>query len=363
MQQELFENVVNFNQKAVGSDFQALVPVLIGGTGTGKTTRIRKFAEKLGLPVKTLLLGTMLEEEVLGLPRVVDNVTQWSIPEYANTDQPFVLFCDELDKARPSVLSTVLTLFAEQRIRDRVLPKGTIIIAAMQPVSKSEFLADETGRAIVARSCFVSIDTDWNFLNRKYSIDLGFLPMGQKIEAPILPHPAPRQVEWAVNFIQSVLGEEEGENLAKRVLEGVVMPQFIQPLIDAVKNTQTITPEATVKAVKENMGLLEKLTISELIALMPDFWVHGNPDTVVAAWSKILDNGTNEEITAALQSQYTKLAEIADANGGQVEVFGPTTEEEDKETLEKFNAMFTRVGKAWNELAEKQEKDGKKKKA
>lgn len=345
---ELFKEIIEINAH-IPDDIQKVVPVLIGSTGVGKTTRIRKFAEEHNMPVKTLLLGTMLEEDVGGLPYIVDGVTHYSLPEWAASKEPFVLFLDELDKARPSVISTVLTVLAEHRLRDHKLPEGTIIICAQQPVSPSEFLADQTGQAFAARSCYVDLQESWGFLENKYSIDLNFLPKGERHASPILTRPAPRQIEWAVNAVQYCLNKdgENGENLAERILAGMLQPQLIKPLIEAVKNNNALTPEAIVDAVTENNALIAELSIPELCNLLPDFWLHSNVDTVCAVWETILLKGTNEEIGAGLASQYEKLLAVAEANGGEVEVLGETTEAEDEIIAEKFNAMLSRCGKEW----------------
>jgi hypothetical protein len=335
-----------------------MVPVLIAKTGVGKTTRIRKFAKVRGLPVKTLLLGSMLEEDVLGLPRVTDvtpanpnGVTRYSLPEWAESSEPFVLFLDELDKARPSVISTVLTVLAEHRIRDHILPKGTIIIGAQQPVSPGEFLADETGQAFAARCCYLGLNTSssWSYLSDRYQINLDFMPAGETVSAPILPSPSPRQVDWAINAIQYLIQDEHGEAKAEEILSGVLPIQLIRPLIEAVKSTNMLSPVAMVQSAMERPELIDKLIIPELTNLLPQFWLHTNIETLCSVWRKILLEGTNEEIGAGLANQYEQLMAVAEANGGEVEVLGTTTEEEDKAIAEMFNDMLSECGKIWIE--------------
>lgn len=349
MSQQMFEHIIEIN-KRLPSGVQHAVPALIGTTGIGKTTRLRKYAEEHDMEVRTLLLGTMMEEDVMGLPYIKDGVSHTAIPEWAVGDKPFLLFLDELDKARPSVISTVLTVMAEHRIRDHVLPKGTIIVAAMQPVSPSEFLADQTGQAFSARCVYIDLKADWRYLANKYSVKLDFMPTPEAHNSPILTTPSPRQIEWAINAIEQCLGEgENGEDKAKAILAGALQPQLIDPLIQSVKDNYQLAPEDMVHALQKSPELIAKVSIPEMIALMPDIWMHSDADTLCASWKHMLLNGTNEEIEACLASQYDKLLDVATANGGKVKVLGDTTEEEDKAIAEQFNEMLAEVGVIWLE--------------
>lgn len=345
---EKFERIIEIN-KSLKKGVQHTVPTLVGTTGIGKTTRIRKYAEKLGLPVKTLLLGTMLEEDVNGLPQVINGVTKYSLPEWADSKEPFILFLDELDKARTSVLSTVLTLMAEHRIRDHILPEGSIIIAAMQPVQRNEFLADQTGQAIAARSCYIDLKPSWSYLENEYNVELNFMPHGEKFDLPILSSPSPRQVEWALNAVSFLLANcgDDAEKNAADVLSGMFQPQLIEPIIEAVKNNNVLSPVSIVEAWKARPELIEKATVPELINLMPTVWLNGNGEVLCKAWECMLLNGTHEEIAACMQSQYDGLLPYAEANDGKVKVLGDTTPEEDKKIELMFNETMAKVGKEW----------------
>ena len=81
-------------------------PVLIRGRhGIGKSTIVYQQAKQLGLPVVERRASQMTEGDLLGLPKVEGNVTQWLAPEWLHRacNEPVVLLSEAV--ATP-ILST-----------------------------------------------------------------------------------------------------------------------------------------------------------------------------------------------------------------------------------------------------------------
>jgi hypothetical protein len=105
-------------------------PLFIEGTpGGGKTQLVREFARamsaKLGkpYPLVTMQLASMEESDLAGMPSLVNNRTIWSQPAWVDSLQGGgILFLDELNCARKSVMDTALSL-----IQNRMLPNGSTI--------------------------------------------------------------------------------------------------------------------------------------------------------------------------------------------------------------------------------------------
>ena len=75
----------------------ARFPVLVRGRhGIGKSTVVYQLAKERGLPVVESRASQMTEGDLLGLPKVEGNVTQWLAPEWLHTacNEPVVLFLD-----------------------------------------------------------------------------------------------------------------------------------------------------------------------------------------------------------------------------------------------------------------------------
>ncbi len=151
-------------------DYQPRV-CFVAPPGAGKTARVVAFAEKIGYELKPLLLATMAEEDILGLPSIHGNHTLHSLPEWASADKPVVLFLDELDKATTERQAAVLTLLTQRTIHGYKLHPETIIVAAMQPLEdRSEWLATATGQALAERLVFVPLPSDRSYLAQKYGL-------------------------------------------------------------------------------------------------------------------------------------------------------------------------------------------------
>ena len=109
------------------------VPVLVGKTSSGKTYWIQNELSKIiNLPVVKILLQHEQADEILGYPRYLEETKTLSYLKPAWwTDKPSIFFFDELDKAKEELHASILTLLREGTLRGRHLPKGSVIICAM----------------------------------------------------------------------------------------------------------------------------------------------------------------------------------------------------------------------------------------
>ena len=108
--------------------------MLTGRHGIGKSQILTKYFESAGMTVKTLFLGQMSDPgDLLGLPSK-DEATGKTIfmpPYWFPLDgKPIVLFLDELNRARPEILQTVMDLVLNRKLAGRALPEGSRIISA-----------------------------------------------------------------------------------------------------------------------------------------------------------------------------------------------------------------------------------------
>jgi len=331
-----------------------IIPTLYGKSGVGKTWRAKALyrelrAEQPDLLWARLLPGTMLPEEALGLPKVTEKETIWTAPSWAVKGRPVFLFVDELDKARPETLGALLTLFAEGRIRDFPLPPGSMILAAMQPVNRAEWLADETGEAMGARLTYIPITQDWGFLESHHGLApgaLAFMPAPKELPLPLVEAPTPRQVDWALAVLRTF--GPEGELFVRGTIPG----QFVDPLKEALGESAAISPESLLKALQEDPSKVSQLSISELMTILPESWFT-TPDLMTAIYKQILIRGNPEDISSAQESIYNYLKEKCEENGGSCEIF---PDYDDPQVLVKaLNDMAREVGHEWMKRGKKNE--------
>ena len=127
--------------------------MLVGKHGIGKSEILTRYFERKGIPVNTLFLGQMSDPgDLIGLPRL-DEATGKTIfmpPYWFPTDgKPIVLFLDELNRARPEVLQTVMDLTLNRKLAGRSLPEGSRLIAAVN--DGEEYQLTDLDPALVSR--------------------------------------------------------------------------------------------------------------------------------------------------------------------------------------------------------------------
>lgn len=112
----------------------AKFPIMIRGRhGIGKSTIVYQLASKLGLPVVERRASQMTEGDLLGLPKVEGNVTQWLAPEWLHNacNNPVVLFLDEVDRATMEVRQGIFELCDSRKIAGYNLHPDTVIFACV----------------------------------------------------------------------------------------------------------------------------------------------------------------------------------------------------------------------------------------
>lgn len=127
--------------------------MLVGGHGIGKSEILTTYFHKSGLKVVSLFLGQMSDPgDIIGLPYRNEQTgrTEFMPPYWFPVDgNPIVLFLDELNRARPEVLQTIMDLTLSRKLAGRSLPDGSRVIAAVN--HGEEYLLTEMDPALVSR--------------------------------------------------------------------------------------------------------------------------------------------------------------------------------------------------------------------
>lgn len=127
--------------------------MLSGRHGIGKSRILTDWFEARGTKVVTLFLGQMSDPgDLIGLPHK-DEATGKTVfmpPYWFPTDgKPVVLFLDELNRARPEILQTIMDLALNRKLAGRPLPDGSRIISAIN--DGEEYQLTDLDPALVSR--------------------------------------------------------------------------------------------------------------------------------------------------------------------------------------------------------------------
>ena len=127
--------------------------MLTGGHGIGKSRILEDYFTQRGHLVVILFLGQMSDPgDLIGLPFKDDKTgkTDFMPPYWWPEDgKPIVLFLDELNRARPEVLQTVMDLTLNRTLAGKKLPEGSRIISAVN--EGDEYQLTDLDPALVSR--------------------------------------------------------------------------------------------------------------------------------------------------------------------------------------------------------------------
>lgn len=150
--------------------------MLAGKHGIGKSRILEDFYSKKNCKVVTLFLGQMSDPgDLIGLPNMNKETgkTEFMLPYWFPTDNtPVVLFLDELNRARPEVLQTVMDLTLNRKLAGKSLPQGSRIISAVN--NGNEYQLTDLDPALISRFNiyeFVPSVQDWIQWATSNSID------------------------------------------------------------------------------------------------------------------------------------------------------------------------------------------------
>lgn len=150
--------------------------MLMGKHGIGKSQILEKFYTAKGCKVVPLFLGQMSDPgDLIGIPHKNEETghTEFMPPYWFPTDDtPVVLFLDELNRARPEVLQTIMDLALNRKLAGRSLPVGSRIISAVN--NGEEYQLTDLDPALVSRFNiyeFVPSVQDWLLWANKNGVD------------------------------------------------------------------------------------------------------------------------------------------------------------------------------------------------
>lgn len=106
-------------------------PVFIwGAPGIGKSALVERFADMVGLPCVSLLGSQLAPEDIIGIPRIQGETSEFLPPKMIARKEPYVLFLDELNACSQEVQKAFYSLIHERRVGEYHLPKGSVVIGA-----------------------------------------------------------------------------------------------------------------------------------------------------------------------------------------------------------------------------------------
>lgn len=151
--------------------------MLVGRHGIGKSEILTDYFRNKGMDVVALFLGQMSDPgDLIGIPNKNEKTgkTDFMPPYWFPLDgKPIVLFLDELNRARPEILQTIMDLALNSKLAGRSLPEGSRIISAVN--EGEQYQLTDLDPALVSRFDIVNFQPtaqEWLLWANKNGVDL-----------------------------------------------------------------------------------------------------------------------------------------------------------------------------------------------
>jgi MoxR-like ATPase len=106
-------------------------PVFIWGPpGIGKSALVEQFARDVALDCVSLLGSQLAPEDLIGVPRIVDDRSVFCPPRMIARDEAYLLFVDELNACSFEVQKAFYSLINDRRLGEYRLPHGSVVVGA-----------------------------------------------------------------------------------------------------------------------------------------------------------------------------------------------------------------------------------------
>ena len=231
--------------------------MLTGKHGIGKSQIITDYFTKKKLKVVTLFLGQMSDPgDLIGLPHFDEatGLTTFSPPYWFPIDgKPIVLFLDELNRARPEILQTIMDLALNRKLAGRKLPEGSRVISAVN--AGDQYQLTDLDPALVSRFNIVNFRPtvqEWLLWARKAGVDERVIEFIQENQIWLDKDPDAREGEdtgldktpdrrgW--KRVSDIIGKvgEQGQLLTKAI-SAVVGPKAASAFMSSVSNRKIVS--------------------------------------------------------------------------------------------------------------------------
>lgn len=229
--------------------------MLIGKHGIGKSKILETFFTERGAKVVPLFLGQMSDPgDLIGLlnKNEVTGKTEFMPPYWFPTDgKPIVLFLDELNRARPEVLQTIMDLALNRTLAGKKLPDGSRIISAVN--NGEEYQLTDLDPALVSRFNiyeFSPTPQEWLLWAARSCLDERVITFisenpdfldgdGTKHDESSLEKTPDRRAWERVS--QIIAGEKTIDSPFKKIIAGIVGSRAANAFFESVQKQRLLT--------------------------------------------------------------------------------------------------------------------------
>lgn len=252
--------------------------MLVGRHGIGKSEILTQFFEERKMKIVALFLGQMSDPgDLIGLPNKKGEKTDFLPPYWWPEDgKPIVLFLDELNRARPEVLQTIMDLALNRKLAGRLLPEGSRIISAVN--AGEEYQLTDLDPALVSRFNIYNFRptvNEWLLWAEKNKLDYRVIQFiqnegvwldgneGQKTGIDTGLDKSPDRRAWK-KVSDVIVGHEELGELQKKLVAGIVGPAATSRFFGSITGNKVLSGKEVLLEYAKNKLVLSKYKLHQL---------------------------------------------------------------------------------------------------
>ena len=261
--------------------------MLVGKHGIGKSQIVKNFYESESHKVITFFLGQMSDPgDLIGLMHKNQKTghSEFMPPFWWPTDKkPVVLFLDELNRARPEILQSVMDLTLNRTLAGKSLPAGSRIVSAVN--EGEEYQLTDLDPALVSRFNiyqFLPTLEDWLLWANKNNVDQRVIDFLQKnseyldgdprtvegdsasFGAELTPKPDRRAWHRVSSALDSI---QQFQPLHVKVVAGIVGVNAAMAFSKSLKDTHLLSAEDVLLRFGKAKAKIRKMETHQLAAL------------------------------------------------------------------------------------------------
>ena len=264
--------------------------MLVGDHGIGKSEILTEYYRTKGMKVVPLFLGQMSDPgDLIGIPNrnETSGKTDFMPPYWFPLDgKPIVLFLDELNRARPEVLQTIMDLALNRTLAGRSLPPGSRIISAVN--SGQQYQLTDLDPALVSRFNVLNFRPtaeEWLLWADKNGVDPRVMEFIR--QNPFWLDKGPDAKEGADTGLDKIpdrrgwkrvsdilLSAGEISPVVIKAISSIVGPKAASALIQNVSSNRILSGKDVLYHLEANMEKLRSYKLHELTAVNDGIYRH-----------------------------------------------------------------------------------------
>jgi MoxR-like ATPase len=279
--------------------------LIVGKHGIGKSQVISNFYNKKGIKVITLFLGQMSDPgDLIGLPYKDDlsGVTNFLPPYWFPTNnEPIVLFLDELNRARPEILQSVMDLTLNRSLAGKNLPTGSFVISAIN--EGEEYQLTELDPALISRFNVYHFNpgvNEWLLWASKIGLDnriisfieenSDYLDSQDSNQNTSNLDKSPDRRAW--KRVSEILKNiDVTSKTSKKIIAGIIGVRAAARFWDHLSENKLLTAKLILKNFSKHESILNKYQITEMCIVNENIYRFLDiQDFVVSEKEKIIEN-------------------------------------------------------------------------